>query len=495
MNNLTELIEVAALDRPNASFGTFSQNDSLHRFVERARTVAAQLRDAGFRRGDLVAFVGPNSAGYLVTWMAAQFVGLQTALINPSYPDELLGAMLDNLGARAIFWLGRSPGGLVDRTEAQLDLTGAWQGEVSVQRPLLSRGVLVSDSDGRCADPADVAAYIHTSGTTGLPKFCALSHGYFIRLGRCIADSHGLSHYDRVLSPLPMFHINPMGYGVVGSLTARASLLSMDRFQAQDFWSLAKAHHITAMILHQPPANLLMAKTTRAEAQGHQIRIAFGCVPDFLEKFDIPIGVTGYGSTEAGGLCHTRIVRPDDAEFPPEGPSSMAGRPRSDVEYRIADDGEIWVRGLHHQTLFSGYLRDGEILAQTDPEGWFRTGDRGRQDSCGNLIFIERMSDSIRVNGEYVPIGFVEERLKRVTSLGEFALWRTDSPARGHEVVLYTTAHHVIESEVHAALFDLPKYMHPTQLIRIEKLPLDTGVGKVQRRLLNDQPRISEVEL
>jgi hypothetical protein len=79
--------------------------------------------------------------------------------------------------------------------------------------------------------------------------------------------------------------------------------------------------------------------------------------------------------------------------------------------------------------------------------------------------------------------------------LGEFALWRVDSPSRGHDVVLYTTAADADPSHVRDALADLPKYMHPGQLIRIAQLPRDPGVGKIQRRLLNEQTRLDVAKL
>ena len=94
-----------------------------------------------------------------------------------------------------------------------------------------------------------------------------------------------------------------------------------------------------------------------------------------------------------------------------------------------------------------------------------------------------------------MPIDFVESRLKQAKSLGEFALWRVDSPTKGHDVVLYTTAADADLAQVRSALADLPKYMHPGQLIRIAQLPRDPGVGKIQRRLLNDQPRLDVTKL
>lgn len=493
MKNIAQLIESAAAAVPHAAFGTFRQQDRLDRVAERARAVAVQLAATGLVRGDVVAVIGHNSGSYLVTWMATQFAGLQAALINPAYPDELLGAMLDDLSPRGILWVGRDPGALAGRNETQVDMQPAWNSRIEVLRTD-SRSGAASGTGLECG-AEEIAAYIHTSGTTGRPKFCALSHGYFLRLGRFFADTLALSPQDTVCAPLPLFHINPMGYGVVGALTAHAALLSTEKFSAADFWRDVKAHGATALVLHAPPANLLKAKTTTEDAAGHQVRIGFLCDPAFLRQFKVPVGVGGYGSTEAGGLCHACLLRPDDEDIPVEGATHLAGRARHDFEHRIVEDGEILVRGKHAQSLFAGYAKGGRIEPQTDAEGWFHTGDRGRLDEYGRLVFVERISESIRINGEYVPIDFVESRLKQAKSLGEFALWRVDSASKGHNVVLYTTAADADAAQVRAALADLPRYMHPGQLIRIAQLPRDPGVGKIQRRLLNEQPRLDVAKL
>ncbi len=493
MKNIAQLIASAAAAMPHAAFGTFRQQDRLDRVVERARTVAGHLAGTGLVRGDVVAVIGHNCGSYLVTWMATQFAGLQAALINPAYPDELLGAMLDDLAPRGILWVGRDPGALAARNETQVDMQPAWDSRIDVLRTDGRSGV--PSGTGLECDTEEISAYIHTSGTTGRPKFCALGHGYFLRLGRFFADTLALSPQDTVCAPLPLFHINPMGYGVVGALTARAALLSTEKFSAADFWRDVKAHGVTALVLHAPPANLLKAKTTTEDAAGHQVRIGFLCDPAFLRQFKVPVGVGGYGSTEAGGLCHACLLRPDDEDIPVEGATHLAGRARHDFEHRIAEDGEILVRGKHAQSLFAGYAKGGRIELQTDAEGWFHTGDRGRLDAYGRLVFVERISESIRINGEYVPIDFVESRLKQAKSLGEFALWRVDSPSKGHDVVLYTTAADADPAQVRAALADLPRYMHPGQLIRIAQLPRDPGVGKIQRRLLNEQPRLVIAQL
>lgn len=490
MDNLAKLIRSASATNPAAPFGTFREHDRLERVLERARTVADQLRSAGLSRGQLVTLIGPNSASYLIAWLAGQELGLQLSLVNPAYPDAFLGRMLDDLMPEAILWVGRQPDGLDERAILQLDLSGAWGGRVV----LLREGVVASAKDGGRGGsglesrPEEIAAYLHTSGTSGNPKFCALSHEYFLRLGRYFADVMAFSSHDVIHNPLPLFHINPMGNGVMGALSASAGFLSSDVFSAPGFWPHVKQHRVTALILHGPPANLLMKKTTPEEAHGHTVRIGFACSPDFLQRFGVGLGVGGYGSTEAGGFCHSWKFRPGDRDLPHEGATHLAGQPRFDLDCALADDGEILVREKAPRVLFTGYAKDRRIDPSRDADGWFHTGDRGRLDQYGNLIFLERMSESIRVNAEYVPIDLVEERLRAVESLQDFALWRIDSPSRGHEAVIYTTSRQLDLEQVFAALADLPRYMHPVQVIEIEVIPRDAGVGKVQRRRLGEQP-------
>lgn len=485
MSNLAQLLSVAARQAPSAPFGTFQQSDRLDQVLERAKATSECYLRNGLGRGDIVAIIGNNCASFIVAWFAAQLVGIQTALINPNYPDEFLGLMLDDIDPRAIVWIAREPGTLAERPVCQMDASKAWDGQIVTQN---AGGNPSAPFDGSDCAVDEIAAYLHTSGTSGKPKFCALSHGYFLRLGRYFADAMAFTRQDVVLNPLPLFHINPMGNGVVGALTGRAGFLSTEKFLAAEFWPMVKQHRVSALILHAPPVSLLKAKTTAEDAQGHGVRIGFACDPGFLEQFDVPLGLGGYGSTEAGGFCHSWKFRIGDSDLPPEGGLHLAGQPRHDVDWRLADDGEILVREKAPQALFSGYLRDGRVESALDADGWFHTGDRGRLDRYGNLIFIERLSEAIRVNAEYVPIDFVESRLSRVPSLKEFALWRLDSPTRGHEPVVYTTSDSVDAAQVRQVIADLPRYMHPTKVLRIQTIPRDTGVGKVQRRLLGDLP-------
>lgn len=486
--NLAQLLIGAAERSPCALIGTDSTSAPLVQALEKAKGLARQMGSAGLRKGMVLAFVGVTSENYLILWMAAQLMGVRTALINPHYPQELLRHMLNDLRPDGVAYFDDVFEAPTDERWRLVDAREAWDERVALTPPPPSVEVSATTGDpaewGLACGGGEIACYMHTSGTSGRPKFCAQSHAYFLKLGRYIADSLGYTRFDLVYAPLPMFHINPLGYGLVAGLTAGAGVLGARQFSASDFWSTVKRIGATALVLHGTPTKLLLKQQNPEDSAGHGVRVAFFVPAEFLERFDVPVGATVYGSTEAGGLCHLWHVRPGDGEMAPEGQTNYAGGSRFDVEVMISKDGEILVRERSPQTLFSGYLRDGVIDPSIDENGWFHTGDRGRLDELGNLVFIERLSESIRVSGEYIPIDFVEHRLEVDAGLSEFAIWSRPDPISGQRVVLWVTDPELDVARTTEAIQSLPKFMRPVEIIRIEKLPRDTGVSKIQRRRL-----------
>jgi crotonobetaine/carnitine-CoA ligase len=496
VNNLANLISQMVRRSPDANFGTVGELETFAHTFRRAASIAETLRDLGISAGQCIAVIGSTSSSYLLTWLALQLAGVQAALLNPSYPAELLDAMVGDLQADALLWVGMKPDPHVGTKLLQLDMTNAsrgWIGDRDGNRiPLVAAG---DDMAGSRARLADIAGYIHTSGTSGRPKFCALSHEYFLRLGRLMADRMDMTSSDTVFAPLPMFHINPLGYGVIGALTAGASLIGWEKFSARNFWKTVVGSGATTLILHMPPIEILKKSTAAADAEGHRVRVAFCGDPGFLEQFGISQGISCYGSTEGGGASHMWKHRPGDRLDVPEGMNRFGGQCRYDVERTLSSEGEILLREKSGIALFSGYRRNGAIEPACDSEGWFHTGDLGRLDEWGNLIFVERLSESIRVKGEYVPIDYVERRLKQLDELGDFVIWRRPAQLGGDEVVIYATGEVVPISEIRLATQDLPNFMKPVAVILVSHLPRDTGVGKVQRRLLSDLPAKNVIAL
>jgi carnitine-CoA ligase len=401
--------------------------------------------------------------------MACLLAGVPVALLNPTYPSELLARMLDNLGPTVVF--ADRP---VDGREA-VPMTDSR--EWTPADPSACPGIDVGQSA--------LVSFMHTSGTTGVPKFCAQTHSYFLRLGAAMAGALELTAGDRMLAPLPLFHINPMGYGIIGALTAGADALTVSKFSASGFWSTVRDHAITALALHAPPVEILKRATTAEDAAGHRVRTMFYADAEFMARFAIPIAVSGYGSTEAAGISHLHRWRL--GEPIPVNASRYGGAPRPDIEDRLDEGGQILVREREAGTLFAGYYAAGVLNPAVDGSGWFATGDLGRRDDAGGLVFLERAAESIRVKGEFVPIPYVEERLGGIPQLVDLALWKRPGELGDDELVLYVVADDVPLEEIRAVSGDLPAFMRPRNVARVKAIPRDAAAGKVQRRLLYEQ--------
>ena len=503
MRNLAELVVDRVRRQPGARFGMAGGTTPTRaQAADRAMGALDALESAGAGLGRRVALIGTTSDSYLVAWLALVLAGAEVALVNPDYPDELLAEMLDQLSPDAVVWSGRAHGPSVAPGSVHLDASGMDRGDLARaggdRRVITGAGAgldELAEAPGLGRDRFDVAGWMHTSGTTGLPKFCEQTHEYFLRLGRFIADSMCFSEADTVLAPLPMFHINPLGYGVVGGLTGDTEVLGLERFSASRFWPMVRDAGATVLILHAPPVEILKRATSAADAAGHRVNRVFFADPDFLEEFGVPLGFSAYGSTEAGGLCHIwtwrRGERPDLAE----GMSRYGGRARHEVQWRVDAGGEIKVQADRPGVLFSGYRRADGLVHPFDDGGWFATGDLGRVDGAGNLVFIERASESIRVKGEFVPIGYVEQRFASVDGVRDVAVWRRNSELVDDEIVLYLVGPRIPTEAISAVSRQLPPFMRPAAAARLAEIPRDSGVGKVRRRLLDDATVLEWVDL
>jgi crotonobetaine/carnitine-CoA ligase len=467
--NLARAVVATASARPGLRIGTVDDQLDLEDAVRLAAGRARSLLDDGLRPGRPVALVGPTSADYVVSWLACLLAGLPVALVNPTYPGDLIARMLAPLAPERVL------------------------GEDEVR---LARRVGPSAPDalpGLDADALRPVSYMHTSGTTGLPKLCAQSHEYFRRLGTAMGEALGLTASDRVLAPLPLFHINPMGYGLITALLAGADVLGASRFSASGFWPAVRDERISVLILHAPPVEILKRATGPVDAAGHRVRTMFYADGDFMRRFGVPHAVSGYGSTEAGGVSH--LVSWSAGSAVPPDAGRHGGPGRSDIEWRLGPDGEVLLRERAPGALFSGYVTPTGLDPARDAGGWFETGDIGRVAEDGSLVFVERRAESIRVKGEFVPIPFVEDRLAGLPGVADHAIWKRRGPLVDEEVVLYTVADALPLDELHARIAQLPPFMRPVAVARIEALPRDAAAGKVQRRLLGAANVLEWVEL
>jgi len=470
--NLAAALVAQAATRPELRLGTADDQLTLAAAIELAAGRAAGLLGAGLRPGQRVALVAPTSTDYLLTWLACVLAGLPVALVNPAYPDELTERMLAPLAPALVLGPEDMPLARRGGTAGPAGLPGL---------PGLRAGRL------------DPVSFMHTSGTTGLPKFCAQTHDYFQRLAAAMAAALDLTPADRVLAPLPLFHINPLGYGVITALLTGADVLAMTKFSARGFWPAVVGEGVSVLILHAPPVEILKRATTAADAHGHRVRTMFYADQGFLHRFGIPAAVSGYGSTEAGGVSHLARWRAD-APIPADA-SRHGGPGRADIEWRVTGEDEIWVRERERAALFDGYVIPGGLDPARDAEGWFHTGDLGQAGDGDYLVFLERAAESIRVKGEFVPIPYVESHLAAVAGLTDHAIWKRAGALVDDEIVLYAVADVLPAEQLRRRVAELPPFMRPVAVARVAALPRDEAAGKVRRRLLPDCPVLDWTEL
>ena len=172
MSNLASLFLDRAARRPEARFGVVEEPTTLAQAVSRARSGTGQLARAGVEAGNRVAVIGDTGMSYLIAFLTLQLAGVEAALVNPALPNDLIQQMLDNLKVSTVLWIGHDPSPEVAPDALHLDASDWASGRLRSDGGTLS-GFGEEALEGLARRPQDIAGYMHTSGTTGPPKFCA----------------------------------------------------------------------------------------------------------------------------------------------------------------------------------------------------------------------------------------------------------------------------------------------------------------------------------
>jgi fatty-acyl-CoA synthase len=266
----------------------------------------------------------------------------------------------------------------------------------------------------------DRALILFTSGTTSAPRGCLITHEALTRNWSGVGRRMGIESGDRLWIPIPFFHIGGIGYGVA-TLSNGATILSSSHFQRETALDLIESRQATMLAPVFPPIVLAVMHDPRfAEADLGRVRVIVTAAAERMLRevqsaFPQASGLTTYGLTETTGVV--MFSSPDD---PVELRMTTCGRTQPGVEVRIVEpatgvevpagtEGEIEVRGWN---VTDGYYSDGRRTEAMFREGgWLRTLDRGRVDQGGNLTFLGRMDDMIKVGGENVAPAEIEEHL------------------------------------------------------------------------------------
>jgi crotonobetaine/carnitine-CoA ligase len=479
---------------------------------DRSTRVAAGLAERGVSPGDRVALLAPNRIEFIEVHFALAKLGAIEVPLNAFLKGAFLSHQLSQ--SRASVLITDGPGftaalPLLDELP-ELGVVIALD-DVDVPPDLATSVHAFADLqmsqvpfEAKEPSPADTMAIVYTSGTTGLPKGCVLSHGYYVRSARNHAAALELTDADVLYTAMPLFHAG-------GSMTILTTALLMgipvhydQQFSASRFMSrLAETGATVAFAVGAMGLAVLGTPESAADRahRTHTIMIA-PLGPDdqarFTARFGIEPWTSVFGQTECMPVC----VTPRSADRDP----LACGAPAPDLDVIILGEdgrpvadgaaGEICLRPREPFAMFDGYWDQPESTLASFGQLWYHTGDTGRFLANGELRFVDRRRDGLRRKGENISSLEVEAAIRRHPDISEVAVVAVPSELGEDEIkaCVVPASDVQLRPEQLFGFFreTLAYYAIPRYVEFLPSLPVN-AVNRVLKHELRDRPITADV--
>jgi len=432
---------------------------------DRVLRLAAGLKQKGIEARDVVALQLPNTPEFLIAHLAINRLGAVMCTVHMPYRGAEIEAILAHSGAK-------------------LFLTAALSfGELEAREPL-------PDSHPE-PDARDAFLLLYTSGTTASPK--AVPHPYRTMLGnsRHGAKEKKLTAESRVLCAAPLSHLYGL-YSLHCAWSVGACTILLPAFKPDELARAVEQHKPTAM--WTAPAHVAACKNAglfdKHDWSSLRLAIVSGSMapPALVREFAARLphcAVTQlWGMTELQAALYTR---PEDGT---EAAATSAGRPSPGTKVRIADDGELQVRG---PLTFSGYYQNDEANRNAFTEdGWFRSGDLAEQRGApSNPLYAitGRIKDVINRGGVKFNPADVEALLDSHPKILQSAIVPMPDPVLGEKACAFLTLRPGAQEPALAELCeyllakDIAKNKLPERVVVIAEMPLTPTRKIIKGRL------------
>ncbi len=477
--------------------------------LKRVDAFAGYLVDAGVQPDERVGLFMVNSWEFVVAILAISKVGAITVPINNFLKAEELSYILRDSGAVMLIASAKFEKVIHASEASALCRRIVWEGgmrltdeqNVSFEEALNKN--LATNAVMRTLD--DLAVFFYTSGTTGKPKGAMLSNKNILSNAESARMLLRLSHKDRALVFLPMFHSFTFSIGVILPLYLGASIVIIKSIQPfSNIFKQALLKRVTLFFGVPDVYNAIArAKLPWYFMWFNRIKIfvsgAAALQPQTLDamrrKFKRATLLEGYGLSESSPATSINpLEKPKARSVGPAMPGyeikivdeNMVERPRGEV-------GDIILKGDH---VMQGYLNRPEATEETIINGWLLTGDMGYMDEEGYLYIVDRKKDLIISKGINIYPREIEEVIDDFDGVKVSAVVGIPDEKSGEVPVAYLELEDGIETIDEAALrkhlrAKLANYKIPKQLHIIEELPKN-ATGKVLKRVLKEQLRQEE---
>ena len=499
---IAHLLADAAARDPDGSW--LRTDDVDLTFAAAAAAVGARvawLREHGVAPGDLVVLTARTTADYLLAWLAVTCLGAVAVATNPASTVPELAGLLEQTRPAAVI----TDAGLRHTADAAVTTAG-------VDVRMLDVRMLDTTDTGGPADlptdaaaPDDVAVLIPTSGTTGRSKLVVQTHRAYVMAADGFPYWMQLTSDDRMMTSLPLFHINAPAYSVLGSLACGAGLVLLPRFSGSGFLDSARRHGATEFNAIGAMLEILMRQPERADDADTPLRLCYtGPARDerrhlqIEQRFGIRI-VCGYAMSESPyGLIwpHGRRLfgtLGTPRQHPTLGTVNEA-RVVDDSGVDLPDDepGELLLR---NPAVTPGYWQMPDVTAETiSPDGWLHTGDLVVRDGEGVFTFLARKKEVLRRRGENLSPLEVEAAIESHPGVLECAVVAVESELTEDDIKAFvvTTADWPQPTDWEAlrewtagqvAAFKVPRYWQ-----RVDALPRTPTARVARHRLPTGHP-------
>jgi crotonobetaine/carnitine-CoA ligase len=418
-----------------------------------AGLTAGALRELGVGRGDLVMMTARSTPPFLISWLALAASGALTVAVNPrGSAAELAGLisqvrprlLITDAGLAAVAAEAVSAAAGTGAAPRVIDVTdvvpGDWADPAAMERA--ARGGALPEA---AIAPGDPAVLIPTSGTTGRSKLVIQTHRAYAMAGEGFPFWMELTAQDRMMTSLPLFHVNAPAYSVMGSLACGAGLVLLERFSASGFLDAARRHGATEFNAIGAMLEILMRQPERPDDAGTPLRLCYtGPAPERERQLEMErrLGlriVVGYAMSESPyGLIWARGTRPygtlgSPRQHPALGTVNYARVTGADeAELGPGASGELQLR---NPVITPGYFGMPEETTRViTGDGWLHTGDLVTVNADGTYTFVSRIKEVIRRRGENLSPLEVEEVLAEHPAVLECAVTGVPSDLTEEEV-------------------------------------------------------------
>lgn len=499
MNAVEQLLGPAALARHGRSVALICGAEAV-RYAELAEQVAraaGALRALGVAPGDRVLLLMRDTPEFAAAWLGTAYMGAVAIALNTRLSEAEYRHVRADSGARLaivedVFAWARPDLATEEAGAGGFVIAGPSAGAALSWREALARAAPAAPYPARDDDPA---FWLYSSGTTGRPKGIVHTHRSVRCAGQGQRDVIGLAAGERSFATSKLFFAYALEHGLLGPLAIGATSV------IEPGWP--DVERILALVAAHRPATLFSVPTMYRSllALGAERLAPMRAVRRFVAAGErLPASLVAQWRAATGGeilslygmsetFCACLITPPGTSD------GARTGKPIAGVEARIltheggeaaaGERGELWLR---HPALALGYANRPDQTAAQFRDGWFCTRDLFVRDAEGFYLHQGRSDELVKVAGQWVQPGEVEETVAADPAIAEAACVQVTDAEGAERLALFVTARGEAAQALAAAgarAESLPRFKRPKWIRAIDELPR-TATGKIQRYKLRE---------